>query len=41
MYEPKHPAVLRLIHDTIAVCRQHGVECSICGQAGSEPPMVQ
>jgi pyruvate,water dikinase len=41
MYDPKHPAVLRLIHDAIVVCRKYGVECSICGQAGSEPPMVQ
>jgi pyruvate,water dikinase len=41
MYDPKHPAVLRLIHDAIEVCREYGVECSICGQAGSEPPMVQ
>ena len=41
MYQPKHPAVLKLIHDTIQVCRKHGVECSICGQAGSEPAMVE
>ncbi len=41
MYYPKHPAVLRLIDDAIQVCRKHGVECSICGQAGSDPEMVQ
>lgn len=41
MYDPKHPAVLRLIDDAIGICREYGVECSICGQAGSEPPMVQ
>jgi pyruvate,water dikinase len=40
MYQPKHPAVLTLIDQAIQVCRDHGVECSICGQAGSEPPMV-
>ena len=40
MYHPKHPAVLALIDQAIQVCREHGVECSICGQAGSEPPMV-
>jgi pyruvate,water dikinase len=40
MYQPKHPAVLALIDQAIQVCRDHGVECSICGQAGSEPPMV-
>jgi pyruvate, water dikinase len=41
MYQPKHPAVLALIDSAIRVCRDNGVECSICGQAGSEPPMVE
>ncbi|BBL68970.1 phosphoenolpyruvate synthase [Methanoculleus chikugoensis] len=40
MYQPKHPAVLRLIDYAISVCRENGVECSICGQAGSDPEMV-
>ena len=40
MYEPEHPAVLRLIDHAIKACREHGVECSICGQAGSDPDMV-
>jgi pyruvate,water dikinase len=40
MYYPKHPAVLRLIDDAIQVCRKYGVECSICGQAGSDPEMA-
>jgi pyruvate,water dikinase len=41
MYQPKHPAVLALIDSAIRVCREHGVECSICGQAGSDPSMVE
>jgi pyruvate,water dikinase len=41
MYQPKHPAVLHLIHDAIQTCRNYGVECSICGQAGSDPKMVE
>jgi pyruvate,water dikinase len=41
MYRPKHPAVLRLISDAIGTCREYGVECSICGQAGSDPEMVE
>ncbi len=41
MYYPKHPAVLKLIDDAIQSCRTHGVECSICGQAGSDPAMVE
>jgi pyruvate,water dikinase len=41
MYQPKHPAVLHLIHNAIQTCRKYGVECSICGQAGSDPKMVE
>ncbi|MDD1669708.1 MAG: phosphoenolpyruvate synthase, partial [Methanomicrobiales archaeon] len=41
MYRPKHPAVLKIIDETIQVCRDYGVECSICGQAGSDPEMAE
>jgi len=41
MYKPKHPAVLKLIDDAIRCCRSYDVECSICGQAGSDPSMVE
>jgi pyruvate,water dikinase len=41
MYKPKHPAVLKLIHDAIQICRKHHVEVSICGQAGSDPAMAE
>jgi len=41
MYFPKHPAVLRLIKYAIGRCREGNVECSICGQAGSDPDMVE
>jgi pyruvate,water dikinase len=41
MYQPKHPAVLHLIHNAIQTCREYNVECSICGQAGSDPKMVE
>ncbi|MDD4300605.1 MAG: phosphoenolpyruvate synthase [Methanomicrobium sp.] len=41
MYRPKHPAVLKLIKYAIDRCRKGGVECSICGQAGSDPEMVK
>ncbi len=41
MYKPKHPAVLKLIDYAIEVCRDYGVECSICGQAGSDPVMAE
>ncbi|HJJ51018.1 MAG TPA: phosphoenolpyruvate synthase [Methanocorpusculum sp.] len=41
MYDPEHPAVLRLISSCIEQCRAAGVECSICGQAGSDPKFVK
>ncbi|MBN1432037.1 MAG: phosphoenolpyruvate synthase [Methanomicrobiaceae archaeon] len=41
MYMPKHPAVLKIIKYAIDKCRAGGVECSICGQAGSDPEMVK
>jgi pyruvate,water dikinase len=40
MYNPQHPAVLSLIHNAIQTCRAYNVECSICGQAGSDPKMA-
>jgi pyruvate,water dikinase len=41
MYQPQHPAVLHLIHSAIQMCRAYDVECSICGQAGSDPKMAK
>lgn len=40
MYNPRHPAVLSLIHNAIQSCRAYDVEVSICGQAGSDPKMA-
>ena len=40
-FDELHPAVLKLIGNTIETCREHGVDTSICGQAGSKPEMVQ
>ena len=39
-FDELHPAVLELIGDVIACCREHDVATSICGQAGSKPAMV-
>ncbi|SEK43089.1 pyruvate, water dikinase [Haloferax larsenii] len=41
LYDELHPAVLKLIGDTIETCREEGVKTSICGQAGSKSKMVQ
>ncbi len=39
-FDELHPAILKLISRTIGVCRDHDVDTSICGQAGSKPEMV-
>jgi pyruvate,water dikinase len=40
-FDELHPAVLKLIGDTIETCRELGVDTSICGQAGSKTEMVE
>ncbi len=40
-FDELHPAVLKLIGETIKTCREYGVKTSICGQAGSKPQMVR
>ncbi|NEU57661.1 phosphoenolpyruvate synthase [Halorussus sp. MSC15.2] len=40
-FDELHPSVLQLISQTIETCREHDVDTSICGQAGSKPKMVQ
>ena len=41
IYDEMHPAVLHQIEFVINVCREKGVETSICGQAGSKKEMVK
>ncbi len=40
-YTEEHPAVMKLIERTIKICVENGVTCSICGQAGSVPHIVE
>jgi pyruvate,water dikinase len=40
-YDALHPAVLRLIRETIETCREYDVATSICGQAASNPKMIE
>ena len=40
-YREEHPAVMALIERTIKHCAAAGVTCSICGQAGSVPHIVE
>jgi len=40
-YDAIHPSILELIGQTIETCREHDIETSICGQAGSDTEMVR
>ncbi|RZI78496.1 MAG: phosphoenolpyruvate--protein phosphotransferase [Variovorax sp.] len=37
LYDPAHPAVLRLVADTIAECRRQGKGVSVCGEMAGDP----
>ncbi len=37
MYEPAHPAILRMIHYTIKSAKHAGIPCSICGEMAGDP----
>jgi len=37
LYSPAHPAVLRLIKDTVRSARRRGVDCSVCGEMAGDP----
>ncbi len=41
MFDEMHPAVLSALSYVIRRCQKHGVETSICGQAGSKPEMAK
>lgn len=37
MYEPAHPAILRMILRTAEMAKQAGIPCSICGEMAGDP----
>ena len=41
LYNPCHPAVLRLIADTIAECNAQGKGVSVCGEMAGDPSMTR
>jgi len=40
LYTASHPAVLRLLRDTVRIARYTGVPCSLCGEMAGEPMYV-
>lgn len=41
LLSPWQPAIMRMIRHIIQVCKEHGVEVSICGEAGGEPEYLK
>ncbi len=41
LFNPFHRAVLKQLNYVIEVCKEYGVETSICGEAGSNPRMAE
>jgi len=37
LYEPAHPAVLRLVRRVTAAAREAGIPCGICGEMAGDP----
>jgi pyruvate,water dikinase len=40
LFDERDPAVMGAIRDIIGSCREHGITCSICGQAPSVYPEI-
>ncbi len=37
LYEPAHPAIVRMVRDTIRAAKAAGISCSLCGEMAGDP----
>ena len=40
LYDPLHPAVLRLIRMSIEAAHAHGIQCGMCGELAGNPQAI-
>ncbi|MEO0482433.1 MAG: phosphoenolpyruvate--protein phosphotransferase [Planctomycetota bacterium] len=40
LFQPTHPAVIRMVRETVRGARRHGTPVSCCGEAAAEPEMA-
>jgi len=40
LYEPTHPAIIRLIKTTVEAAHRHGIWASVCGEIAGDPVMT-
>ncbi len=41
LYDPLHPAILRLIHMTLLAGKKHNIDVSMCGEMAGDPRLTR